>query len=188
MAPLTGIVAQKMNQLRLEADEATAKMEDLKQRVKILEQQNLSKEQEITSLQHKNNLLEGDIEKLEVSVKDLKSQAETGISTGSQNEALTRRLQLLEEEAEQADKALRETNEKWVVRIRKLQVETEYLTIYFLLDRLRQTDVKAGHFERKVQALESERDTWVTKYEEMEKKYQEGQKELEQLTHEISNM
>ena len=49
------------------------------------------------------------------------------------------------------------------------------------LHRLRQTDVKAGHFERKVQALEKERDDWESKYEEMAKKHADLQKELHEL-------
>lgn len=54
--------------------------------------------------------------------------------------------------------------------------------------RLRQTDVKAGHFERKVQALENDRDQWEGKYEEMAKKYAAVQKELEDFQHEIGNI
>lgn len=54
--------------------------------------------------------------------------------------------------------------------------------------RLRQTDVKAGHFERKVQALEQERDQWEQKYEEMAKKHSTLQKELEELQNEIGNI
>jgi len=54
--------------------------------------------------------------------------------------------------------------------------------------RLRQTDVKAGHFERKVQALENERDQWEQKYEEMLAKYNAVQKELEEFQHEIGNI
>jgi tropomyosin len=54
--------------------------------------------------------------------------------------------------------------------------------------RLRQTDVKAGHFERKVQALEQERDQWETKYEEVSKKYAAIQKELEDFQAEIGSM
>lgn len=55
-------------------------------------------------------------------------------------------------------------------------------------DRLRQTDVKAGHFERKVQALENERDQWEAKYEELNIKYTAHQKQLEDLQHEIGNI
>ena len=54
--------------------------------------------------------------------------------------------------------------------------------------RLRQTDVKAGHFERKVQALENERDQWESKYEEMAKKYNDVQKELEDFQREIGTL
>ena len=54
--------------------------------------------------------------------------------------------------------------------------------------RLRQTDVKAGHYERKVQALEVERDNWETKFEEMSKKYSALQKELQELEVSMGNI
>lgn len=101
-----------MNTLRIEADEATAKVQELQEKVKVLEQENLQKEQEITSLTHKNNLLETEVEKLESGIKEAKAVAEEGTQHGTQNETLQRRLQLLEEEAEEADKNLRETNDK----------------------------------------------------------------------------
>jgi len=101
-----------MAALRVEADEANLQVEEMKARIKSLEQENLAKEQEITSLTHKNSLLEAEVEKLESGIKDAKDAAEEGRSHGSQNESLTRRLQVLEEESEQADRNLRETNEK----------------------------------------------------------------------------
>lgn len=106
-------IVQKMNSLRIEADENAAKAEESKKRVKELEQDNLQKEQEITSLNHRNQLLEAEVEKLETGIKEAKAAAGDAASHGQQNEALTRRLQLLEEEAESADKTLRETNEKY---------------------------------------------------------------------------
>jgi hypothetical protein len=54
--------------------------------------------------------------------------------------------------------------------------------------RLRQTDVKSGHYERKVQALEASRDQWETKYEEMSKKYEDTKKELDDFVKEIGNI
>lgn len=101
-----------MNSLRLEADENAAKVEELQSKLKALEQENLAKEQEITSLSHKNGLLETEVDKLDTSVKDLKKSNDEGQQHGTQNETLQRRLQLLEEEAEEADKTLREANEK----------------------------------------------------------------------------
>lgn len=103
-----------MAALRVEADESAGLAEELKAKVKQLEQENLAKEQEITSLSHKNQVLETNLEKAETQVKELKSSADEGGAATSHNESLTRKLQVLEEEAEQADRNLRETNEKYV--------------------------------------------------------------------------
>lgn len=54
--------------------------------------------------------------------------------------------------------------------------------------RLRQTDVKAGHYERKVQALEQSNAQWETKYEEMAKKYADTKKELDDFVAEIGTI
>ena len=48
--------------------------------------------------------------------------------------------------------------------------------------------MKAGHYERKVQALESDRDQWEAKYEEMAKKYADTKKELDDFVAEIGNI
>ena len=97
----------------MEQEETAAKNEELQAKVKTLEQENLAKEHEITSLSPKNQLLETEVEKLESGVKDAKKEAEAQAGHGTQNESLQRRLQLLEEEAEESDKNIRETNEKY---------------------------------------------------------------------------
>lgn len=99
--------------LRAEADEAHELVDELKAKVKTLEQENLSKEQEITSLNHRNQLLEEEVEKAETALKEAKDAASQSLQHDTQNEALQRRVQLLEEEAEENDKTLRETNEKY---------------------------------------------------------------------------
>lgn len=99
--------------LRAEADEAHELVDELKAKVKTLEQENLSKEQEITSLNHRNQLLEEEVEKAEAALKEAKDAASQSLQHDTQNEALQRRVQLLEEEAEENDKTLRETNEKY---------------------------------------------------------------------------
>lgn len=121
-----------MNQLRLEADDSAQKVEEMSAKMKTLEQDNLAKEQEVTSLSHKNGLLESEVEKLETMIKDFKKAAEDGTQHSSTNEALTRRLQLLEEEAEEADKTLREANEKYVADYYTFKSE-DYLTWRCLL-------------------------------------------------------
>ena len=173
---------KKMQALRLEADEHQAKSEELQAKVKALEQENLAKEQEITSLTHRNQLLEGDVEKAETELKEAKEAAGHNAQNNQQTESLQRKLQILEEEAEQADKTLRETNDKYGQH--PLRSGDKTLTS----GRLRQTDVKAGHYERKVQALEVERDTWETKFEEMSKKYSALQKELQELEVSMGNI
>lgn len=193
-----------MNALRIEADESAGKVEELSAKVKTLEQENLSKEQEITSLQHKNSMLEQEVEKLEKMHGEAKNAADESAQHGTQNDALTRKLQLLEEEAEENDKNLRETNEKCVFSCDD-DIPDDHphpQNIIWMSDgkggvrhvltindhRLRQTDVKAGHYERKVQALEAARDQWETKYEEMSKKYAETKKELDDFVAEIGNI
>ena len=103
-----------MEALRVESDDSHAKVEELQAKVKTLEQENLQKEQEITSLQHKNSVLDKEVEKLEEMHGTAKKAADESAQHGTQNESLQRKVQLLEEEAEENDKNLRETNEKCV--------------------------------------------------------------------------
>lgn len=175
-----------MNQLRVESDGLQTENEELKNKVKTLEQDNLTKEQEITSLTHRNGVLEADLNRLEETSGKHKAAAEEAGQHSTQNESLQRRLQVLEDEAETADRNLRETSEKSVLtktgRLREL-VSADNSQI-----RLRQTDLKAGHIERKVQALETERDSWETKFTEMEAKYKQTKKELDDFVAEIGNI
>jgi DNA repair ATPase RecN len=137
MATVVANFNKKMNALRIEADENQAKAEELQTKVKGLEQENLTKEQEITSLTHRNQLLEAEVEKLETSIKEAKSLAGESAQHGQQNEALTRRLQLLEEEAEEADKTLRETNEKYAHCL--ASAFTALILILLVIDFVRRT-------------------------------------------------
>lgn len=121
-----------MTHLKEKEEEALAKVEELHVKVKALEQENLAKEQEITSLSHKNQLLEADVEKLETTNKELKVKVEATGQQSIQSEGLQRRLQLLEEEAEQADANIRETNEKYVEAPVK-PITIEIVTRYFIL-------------------------------------------------------
>ena len=100
------------------------------------------------------------------------------------------KCQLLEEEAEESDKHLREANERYVSPIFILFCFVWHLLIspFLFPPSLRQTDVKAGHLEPKVQALEVERDSWEKKYEDMAKKFQDVQKELEDFQNTLSDI
>ena len=109
-APLTA--PQRMEALRVEADESGARAEEYKGKVKQLEGETTQKEQEITSLSHKNSVLESEVEKLEAQVKQFKDEAGAGAQAGTQAESLQRKIQVLEEEAEESDRTIRELNEK----------------------------------------------------------------------------
>jgi len=73
-------------------------------------------------------------------------------------ENLQRKIQLLEEELDVAEKNVKDTVEK-----------------------LRQVDVKAEHFERQVQRAEAERDQMEKKYEDTVEKYTRAKAELDEL-------
>ena len=72
----------------------------------------MQKEQEIASLQHKLTTAEDSLEKLEGSLKEHKSAKEESSATKDTNENLSRKIALLEEELDNAEKNLRETTEK----------------------------------------------------------------------------
>ena len=65
-------------------------------------------------MQHKLGLAESELEKLEGSLKEHKSAKEEAGQHKDTNESLTRKISLLEEELDNAEKNLRETTEKCV--------------------------------------------------------------------------
>ena len=83
-------------------------------KVKELEQQLLSKDQEITSLSHKLTLAEEQSEKYETKLTETKAAAQDAESSRSTNDALSRKVQLLEEELDAAEKHSKEVVEKYV--------------------------------------------------------------------------
>jgi len=98
------------------------------------------------------------LEKTEAKLADAKAAHEDSETSRTTAENLQRKIQLLEEELDVAEKNVKETVEK-----------------------LRQVDVKAEHFERQVQRAESERDAMEKKYEEALAKYQSSKRELDEL-------
>jgi len=155
---MTERIREKLNQLRVDADNAVTRAEEAEAKNKKYEQIILEKDQEITSLQHRLGILDAELEKAEAKVADSKAAREEGEHSKMTNEGLVRKIQLLEEELDAAEKNVKETVEK-----------------------LRQVDVKAEHFERQVQKLEQERDVWEKKYEDAQEKYRKSQQELADL-------
>jgi len=151
-------IKERLAALRAEADAAVDRAEAAESKNKKYEQELLVKDQEIKSLTHKLGVIEGDLEKAESKLSDLKNASEDSETRKSTNEGLQRKVQLLEEELDAADQNLKDN-----------------------LEKLRQVDVKAEHFERQVKRLEEERDVWERKYEEAQEKYNKSKKELDEL-------
>lgn len=158
-------IKERMNVLRAEADAATERAEIAEAKVKKLELELTGKEQEIVSYQHKLGVLDADLEKAESKLADAKSAGDEGANSRVTVENLTRKVQLLEEELDAAEKNVKETVEK-----------------------LRQVDVKAEHFERQVQKLEQERDAMEQKYDEQVEKAKATQKELDDLVNSMGDV
>jgi len=155
---MTDKIREKLASLRTEANNAIDRAEQAEAKNKLLDQVLLEKDQEITSLNHRLGVLETDLEKAEAKVADYKTAREEGETSKQTNENLLRKIQLLEDELDAAEKNVKETVEK-----------------------LRQVDVKAEHFERQVQRVEQERDLWEKKYEEAQEKWRKSQADLAEL-------
>lgn len=72
----------------------------------------MQKDQEITSLQHKLSLMENDLEKAEGKLQDHKATKEEHDNSQVNVDGLSRKIAMLEEELDTAEKNLRETTEK----------------------------------------------------------------------------
>jgi tropomyosin, fungi type len=85
----------------------------LNAKVKTLELSVTSKDQEIVSLTHRNELLEKQVETHEEKIQSYKGLENDDSGARGERESLLRKVALLEEEAEQNDKNLKETTEKY---------------------------------------------------------------------------
>ncbi|KAG6828917.1 hypothetical protein H0H92_006303 [Tricholoma furcatifolium] len=92
-----------MNQLRAEADNAITRAEEAEAKNKKYEQALLEKDQEITSLQHKLSVMDGELEKAEHNLATQKTASAEGEQSKQTSDLLTRKVQLLEEELRQVD-------------------------------------------------------------------------------------
>jgi len=158
-------IKERLQQLRVEADAAVERAEAAEAKNKQYEQQLLEKDHEIGSLQHNLSLSEQRAETIDTKMKEMKAADLDGVSARTTSEGLQRKVQLLEEELDAAEKNLKETVEK-----------------------LRQVDVKAEHFERQVQRVEQERDQWEKKYEEANTKYQKSKEELDEMVRNMESL
>lgn len=156
-------IYQRLAQLRTEADNAVARAEEAEAKNKKLEQEILNKDQDIQSLNHRLSTAEAKLDEADGKLSDAKHVRDEHETSKTTNEGLQRKIQLLEEELDNAEKNLKETVERYVYTAGRA---TAPLANRFPCpSRLRQMDLKAEHFERQVHTLEQERDSWEKKYE-----------------------
>ncbi|KAF9931865.1 hypothetical protein FBU30_009445 [Linnemannia zychae] len=139
---------EKLAALREDVNAADARATEAEAKVKVLQDEQIQKDHEITSLKNKLLLVEAELEKAETRIAEAKLNLDEGENSKTVGEGLARKVSLLETELDSAERNLRETTEK-----------------------LRQMDIKAEHFERKVQQLENERDVYERKVEDLTTKY-----------------
>ena len=148
-----------MTNLRLDADKANLRAEKAEGDLKVIQQTLIEKDHELLSLTRKLDSATDSLEKAEADLEKYKKASLEGEQSKTTSEGLERKVQLLEEELDAAEKNVKETVEKCATYIAYL-VYTDHHPF-----RLRQVDVKAEHFERQVQRAEQERDAWEKKYE-----------------------
>ena len=84
--------------MKLDAEKWQEKSDELGDRIKELEQENLEKDNQIQALTRKNQVLEEEVEKLETSLNEIKQTADESHSLKTSNDNYTKKNQVLEEE------------------------------------------------------------------------------------------
>ncbi|CUA78202.1 hypothetical protein RSOLAG22IIIB_02820 [Rhizoctonia solani] len=158
-------IKARMATLRKEADDNAERAEKAEAKVKDLEQQLLTREQEVKSLTHRLETAERELEELDAKFTVAKKAGEDGAQSQQSEGMLRGKIELLEGELDKSEASVKETMEK-----------------------LRQVDIKAEHFERQVQKLEKERDDWEAKYEGEREAKLKLQKEMDELATGLDNL
>jgi len=158
-------IKERLTKLRLEADAALEKAEKAEREKKDLEQQVLVKDQEIKSLTHRLATAEQSLDTSETHLNEAKRFREDHETSKATNDGLLRKIQLLEDELDSAEKNLKET-----------------------VERLRQMDVKAEHFERQVHSMEKDKENLEKKNQELAEKWQKSQNDLDALVREMESL
>ena len=151
-----------MSTLRAEADKANLRFEEAEAKIKTLEGESLEKDHAILSLNRRLERTNAELENAEAQLKKFKQDSLEEEQSKTAKDGLARKVELLEEELDAAEKNLKETVEKCAAVYLTYLVYTDHHALWY---RLRQVDVKAEHFERQVQRAEQEREAWEKKFE-----------------------
>ncbi|OMJ26863.1 putative asparagine-tRNA ligase, mitochondrial [Smittium culicis] len=146
---------EKISNIRLEADAASARADAAELALKQINEQQIEREQEIISLQNRITLLEDELDRKESRIAEAKQLAEDHESTRDASDVLNKRIHLLEEKLETAELELQQTKEK-------------------------NMDVKTESLERTIAQFENERVDSESRYEALNEKYLKSKADLEE--------
>ncbi|OMJ23703.1 putative asparagine-tRNA ligase, mitochondrial [Smittium culicis] len=146
---------EKISNIRLEADAASARADAAELALKQINEQQIEREQEIISLQNRITLLEDELDRKESRIAEAKQLAEDHESTRDASDVLNKRIHLLEEKLETAELELQQTKEK-------------------------NMDVKTESLERTIAQFENERVDSEARYEALNEKYLKSKADLEE--------
>ena len=187
-----------MTQLRTEADAANTRADEAEFKIKGLEQKVLELEQAISSLEHKNGLLEAELDKSEAKVADLKASSSDNEHTKSTSEGLLRKVQLLEDELDAAEKNLKETVEKYASldSFHDKAISDERYSLMSVIDydksmskrstlrdrcSVLNRSVMLGRRNMRYVSSQSTKVASLTLFQDSEAKYKKSQQDLEEL-------
>ncbi|KAF9967112.1 hypothetical protein BGZ70_000087 [Mortierella alpina] len=133
--------------------------------------------EKLASLREEVNAANAKADEAELKVKELQ---EDQTKKDHEITSLKNKLTLVEADLEKAENTIVEA---------KLNLdEGETTKTVGRTEGLRQMDIKAEHFERKVQQLESQRDAYETKIVELTEKYDGIKKELDETLKSLEDM
>lgn len=156
---------EKLNTLRIEAETATARAIDAEQQCKKLQEALQCKENEILSWQNKATLLTQELERAEERIVQVKVQRQENDAAQSQSESFTRKIALLENDLEVAQRNYKDCSEK----VRNLELISE-------------------QSERRAARLEAEKNELESKLDDINQKYIVVKKELDDTLKSISEL
>ncbi len=151
--------------MKNDAEIAQEKVQSSISKVKTLEEEIFLKNEEIQSLKRKNQLFEQEIDKLESIVTQNKLDLNDSNIIKSSNDSFIKKNHLLEKDLEDSEIRFKEASFK-----------------------LRDIDLKSEQLEKQIISLETQRDNWEKKFEELTEKYVSTKSELDEISQQLDNI
>ncbi|KAL2916428.1 tropomyosin-2 [Polyrhizophydium stewartii] len=157
--------AVKLEKLRVESDSNLSRAEKAEAEVKELKNELAKRETDVHNHLNKIQLLQMDLERAEKRADDNKLEKSKSDKDETLNEALQRKIQMLEQQLDAKEHDRKEA-----------------------VDRARSLELQAETFERKAKQLDAEKLDLERRLEEMTKKYEQVKGELDQTLKDLEGL